>query len=39
MENNTSNCWETVKPIKPKQRNEICSSGMVTKVERIDWMA
>ena len=33
--NNVLKCWKTVKTLKPKQRHEIWSDGMVMKVEKI----
>lgn len=29
----------TLKPIQPQRRNEICSSVMVAKAEKMNWMA
>ena len=37
--NTLSNCWEVPKLTKPQRNDEISVNVMVTKVERISWMA
>nr|DAY90508.1 MAG TPA: hypothetical protein [Caudoviricetes sp.] len=37
--NNVLNCWKPLKPHEPQRKYEIKLSVMVTKVERIMWMA
>ena len=38
MNKYTLKCWKPVKTFKPKQNDEICIDGTVTKVEKIKCM-
>lgn len=38
MYQNLSNCWKTLKAIRPQRKDEICLSAMAAKAERIDCM-